>query len=461
MIQAFPPLIAAGALAAAGLFVVTAWRPAVGCMVLAIAIPLTGGMARGSVVPLLRVNEALLLIVAAGMLVHELPRRRTLTFMGLDLAVIAFSAGGVLVPWAVIKLGGADASIDTWLTILSPIQYLVVYALFSRVDLSQGDLRMLINVTLLSSVIVALVALAELANAPVVRQVIAAYYPPPARAPGDVSTVYRPTSLLGHFSAVGAFGLFNMILALALAAARHRGFRSIWLGAVMALNVAAILATETWAPLLAAPLAVLIIVLYARHVPWQLGFAPPAFLGAVIAFWPSVSARLLEQRGVRGSLLPESMQVRVGYWQDFFLPSLLNHQAWFGTGTLIPSEVPRPLVEFVDNGYLWMAYRAGVPGVLLMLLVLGAIALGGWNLRNSLQPWHVALGATCLAMVISVALLEVTSEYLTFTSVSQEFWMLVGLLGAALTQRHPAAARFVALSAQPPGRLQRRGLPVR
>jgi hypothetical protein len=461
MSQAFPPLIAAGVLAASGLLLVTAWRPALGCVVLAIAIPLTGGIPRGSIVPLLRINEALLLIVAAGMLVHELPRRRRLTFTGLDLAVLAFCLGGVLVPWAVIKLSATDAGTETWLTILSPIQYLVVYLLFSRVDLSERDLRLLINVTLLSSVIVALVALAELANAPGVRQVIATHYPPPPAVPGDVSNVYRPTSLLGHFSAVGAFALFNVILALALAAARHRGFRSIWLGVVMALNVAAILATETWAPLLVAPLAVLIIVLYARHLPWQLGFAPPAFLGAVIAFWPSVSARLLEQRGVRGSLLPESMQVRVGYWQNFFLPSLLNHQAWFGTGTVIPSDVPRPLVDFVDNGYLWAAYRAGVPGVLLMLLVLAAIALAGWRVRDSLQPWHVALGATCIAMVVSVTLLEVTSEYLTFTSVSQEFWMLAGLLGAALTQRQPVAARFVALSAQPPGRLQRRGLPVR
>jgi hypothetical protein len=229
----------------------------------------------------------------------------------------------------------------------------------------------------------------------------------------------------------------------------------------MGLNVAAMLATETWAPLVAAPLAVLIIVLYARHLPWQIAFAPPAFLGAVIAFWPSVSGRLLEQRGGRGGLLPESMQARVGYWQDFFLPSLLNHHAWLGTGTLIPSEVPRPLVGFVDNGYLWMAYRAGVLGVLLMLLVLGAIALTGLTLRTSPQPWHLAIGATCVAMVGSVALLEVTSEYLTFTSVTQEFWMLAGLLGAAVTERSAVASRFVTLSAQPSEPLLRRGLPVR
>jgi hypothetical protein len=64
-------------------------------------------------------------------------------------------------------------------------------------------------------------------------------------------------------------------------------------------------------------------------------------------------------------------------------------------------------------------------------------------------------------MVSSIAPLELTSEYLTFTSVTQEFWMLAGLLAAAITQRRPVAARFMALSAVPPRRLLRRGLPVR
>lgn len=454
------PLIAAGVLAAAGLFVLSAWRPALGCIALALAIPLTGGIQRGTVVPLLRINEALLLIVALGVLVHELPRRRQFTFTGLDLIVIAYCLGGVLVPGAVLRLTAANTTTDAWFNVLAPAQYLVVYLVFSRVDFSEKNLRLLINVTLLSSVIVALVALAELANAPGVRQIIASYFPPPPPAPGDISTVYRPTSLLGHFSAVGAFGLFNMILALALAASRHPAFSWWWLGIVMALNAVAMLITETFAPLMAAPLAILIVVLYARRIPWQLGLAPPALLAAVIVFWPTVSKRLIEQQGVRGSLIPESMQVRIGYWQDFFLPSLLNHHAWLGTGTLIPSDVPGPLDTFVDNGYLWAAFRAGALGVLLMLLLLGGIAVAALSLRGSRDPWHVALGAGFLAIVVSVALLEVTSEYLTFTSVTQEFWMLAGLLTAAVTQRRPAPITFVALSAAPPRRLWR-GLPVR
>lgn len=464
MTQVQVVLVAAGAVGGAlGLLILTAWRPALGCALLAVAIPLTGGISRGSVVPFLRLNEALLLVVVGGVLVHELPRRRPLPFSGLDIVVLAYCLGGVLIPWAVLALTHADVDQDTWRAVVAPVQYLLVYLLFSRVEFSERELRLTLNLTFAASAVVGLVAVAEVVSVPGVRQFILAYYPPPPPTPGD--TLYRPTSLLGHFSAVGAFGLLNFLLALALAAARDRGFPSLWLGLVMGVNVAAALATQTWAPLLALPVAIVVVVLCTKHVPWQLGLAPVALLAAVVAFWPSVQARIQAQLsggGGRGST-PETLQTRITYWQDYFVPSLLQHQAWLGTGTVIPSEVPRPLVNFVDNGYLFMAFRAGLPGLFLILAVLVAILVVGWGLRTSQQPTAVALGAICVAAVVAVALLETTSEYLTFTSVTQEFWMLVGLAAAAARrERAPAAAPdFVRMRAPSSRRLLRESLPVR
>jgi len=85
------------AAACALLLVVAVVRPALACAVLAVAIPLTAGLGRGTVVPVLRVNEALLLVVAAGVVLGRLPRRRELPFGGLDLAVLAFCLGSVLI----------------------------------------------------------------------------------------------------------------------------------------------------------------------------------------------------------------------------------------------------------------------------------------------------------------------------------------------------------------------------
>src|SRR5262249_7825379 len=66
------PLILIGAGGALGVLALAIRRPALACALLALAIPLSAGMARGAVVPVLRVNEALLMIVAVGFLVHRL-----------------------------------------------------------------------------------------------------------------------------------------------------------------------------------------------------------------------------------------------------------------------------------------------------------------------------------------------------------------------------------------------------
>jgi hypothetical protein len=444
-------LLGAGLLVAGALWLATVRWPAAGCALLAVGIPLSGGLSRGSVVPLLRLNEALLLLVVSALIVRELPRRHRVVFTKLDLVVLVFCLGGVLIPWAVISLQHAEAGVDEWRTVLAPVQYLLVYLVFSRVAFSSRELSTLLNLTMLASVIVALIALAEVANLPGVRLAILAYYPPPAPGPGE--TLFRPTSLLGHYSAVGAFGVINLVLALALAAARPQGFNGIWLGVVIALNAAATLATQTQAPIVVLPLAAVLVLVHLRRIPRQAWLAPLALLGGLVALWPSVQIRLQDQLGggtpgpgvSGGGILPASLQVRIGYWQDFFLPALLNNGAWLGTGTLIPSEVPRPLVGFVDNGYLWMAFRAGALGVVLMIALLAAIAIVGWGLRKSPMPIHRALGATAMASVLSLALMELTSEYLTFTSVTQEFWMLVGLAAAAAAQLRPAPTPFLAL----------------
>jgi O-antigen/teichoic acid export membrane protein len=438
------PLLAAGLAAAAALGLLTLWRPALGCVLLAVAVPLTGGLGRGAVVPLLRANEVLLLVVVGALVVRWLPRRRALAFGGLDLAVLAFTVGITLIPWAVLLLGRAEASLELWQTVIAPLQYLLVYLVFSRTELSDLDLRLVLNVSMLASVVIAVVAVAQVAS-PSVRALISAYYPEQVVQTGDV--VYRPASLLGHYSALGAFGVLNFVLALALAAVRHRRFSGLWLALVMEANVVALIASQTWAPILALPVAILIVLLLTRHVPWQLAAAPAALGAAAIVLWPQVSGRLQQQlvgSGGGGMALPETLQTRLTYWQDFFLPALLKHGPWFGTGTVIPSEVPRPLVDFVDNEYLWTAFRAGIPGVLLLLLVFTAVAAAGWAASRSEVPLRKALGTVCVAAVAALVLVGATSEYLTFTAVSQEFWMLVGMTaGLAAAARRATSATVI------------------
>ncbi|TMD96756.1 MAG: hypothetical protein E6I72_08595 [Chloroflexi bacterium] len=427
----------AAILLAAGIFLgivgLTAWRPGAGCALIALAVPLTAGLGRDTLLPLLRPSEALVMSVLAGVLLNRLWRPRPLYFSGLDLAVFGFSIGSVLIPTLVLLLTRIQADLDTWRTIMAPVQYLAVYLVFSRSQLSPRATRITLNLMMLASIVVGVVAVAELVE-PNVRTAVAVYYDTPVLPSWD--PVYRPTSLLGHFSAVGAFGLMSCTLALALAAARVPGFNGVWLSLVMLVNIASLLASETWAPLVALPAVVVLILVYSRRIPPHVWMVLGTLAVSALLLWPFLNERVDQQQllvgGGSGVAVPATLEWRIRYWQEFFIPAAADN-LWFGSGTTIPSMVPEAIDTFVDNEYLYAVFRAGLLGVGLLLGVFAVIGVVGW--RERFSPSHAAraMGAVALATVIAMALMGATSEYLTFAAVSQLFWMQVGLLASLRT----------------------------
>jgi len=412
--------------------VLTFWRPAAGCGLLVLLTPLTTGLGRGTIVPFLRPNEALLLALLAGLALHRLHHPHPRPITSLDLAVGSFAIGTVVVPSLVLLVSNQPGlpGADTLHDVLAPAQFLLVYLVFSRTPFSSRSVPMILNLAMLAGVIVGLVAIAELVDVGGNRELMARYYPVPVTPSWD--PVYRPMSTLGHYSAVGAFGAMNFTLALSLATARHPDFSGPWLIVVMVVNLAAVVVSLTWAPLLVIPLVAVIILWHGRHVPWELGVTVVALAVAFVVFWPAVSERIAQQglASSVGLVVPQTFQTRLDHWQQFFLPALADH-VWLGSGTIIPSIVPTPLTDFVDNEYLRDAFRAGVVGLMLLLVMLLAIALTGWRSRRAgSDPTARSLGSTCLALVVFLALIGVTAEYLFFGGVSQEFAMLVGLLAA-------------------------------
>ena len=443
------PGVAAG-LAFVGL---TYRRPAAGCSLLVLLIPLTTGLGRGTIVPFLRPNEALLLALLGGLALHWLlGSRGGRPLTSLDLAVGSFGAGMVVVPCLVLflsdQLGSVD--MDALRELLAPAQFLLIYLVFSRTQFSSRDVRTMLNLAMLAGIIVGLLAVVELVDVGGTRDLVGRYYPVPATPSWD--PVYRPTSTLGHFSAVGAFGAMNFTLALALATQRNHQFSRAWLILVMVVNLAAVVVSLTLAPLLALPIAAGIVLWHGRRVPRELGISLGALALAFVIFWPAVSGRIAQQglatSGGTGLVIPQTFEARLEHWQDYFLPALADH-FWLGTGTIIPGIVPTPLTEFVDNEYLRDAFRAGVVGLMLLLVMLLAIALTGWRSRRAdSDPMQRSLGSTCLALVIFLALVGVTAEYLFFGGVSQEFAMLVGLLAAQSPAETPGLRRSAPATGQ-------------
>jgi O-antigen/teichoic acid export membrane protein len=444
-------------LAGVALVGLTWWRPAIGCAVLALAVPLTAGLGRDTVLPLLRTNEVLAVSVFVGALLHQLDRRGPGRFTGLDLAVGAYAVGGMAVPTLVLFVSHSAVDINIWRTIFGPAQYVVIYWLFSRGALRGRDLVAVLNLTMLASVIAAIVGLMELANVPGVRAFLSSVYP--LGGHGEALCQYgacRPMSLLEHASAFGAYALLNYALALALAAWRHPGFSRSWLATVMAANAVAVVVSQTQAAVIGMVVATVLVLWHARRVPRELIPTAVALVIGVLIFSAQVSARVEQQFGA-GSATPQSLATRYQYWGDYFLPDIEQHLL-AGTGTVISSAIPAPLVTFVDNEYLRVAYRAGLIGVALLVIMYVAIGAAGWRWRDSSDPSAGAIGAAALAAVAVLAVMGTTAEYLTFAGVSQQFWMVIGLLAAVplLAMRAPAPVTILGPSIE--GRARPRGV---
>lgn len=442
-------LVAAGGALAGAVFVLAAWRPGVACVILALAVPLTAGLGRGTLIPLLRPGEALIALTLAGLILKRAlshNRRGGLHADRLDWLIVSFVAVAVLVPSIVLIFGDVDADVATWMSVLAPAQFLIVYWIYSRSRLDAHELPVIVNTILLTSVIVGLIGIAQAADLPGVRDFSDAYLPEPAAGIWE-EPVYRANATLEHFSALGGFGVFNFLLAFALHVKRVHGFPAPWLGIVMLANAGAIVASQTWASAVALPFSCALVCWYLRKLPPHLG---PMVVSAVLAallLWPAISSRFAQQfqSGPQLIVLPHTMDVRIQYWMQFFIPSLkTDHRFLFGTGTVIPSDVPALLQNFVDNEILRMTFRAGLAGVAVLLAMQVGLFVIAWKARR-LEGWARLLGAVVAGNVLALVLMEFTAEYMGFAGVSQLFWMLVGIFAlarielTALPQSEPRA----------------------
>ncbi len=449
------PLLAAAAAAALSLLWVAMRRPPLALALMMLLVPLTTGLSRGALIPLLKPSEAILAVVAAGVILRRLREPGGQELNWVDISVALFATVGVAVPAFVLLFEHISAGVDDWRVILAPVQLLAVYALFARTRFSDGDLRLILGASLLGGAIVGVVAVAELANVPGVRAALDPYY---ATEQLNADGSYRPASLVGHYSAVGGLCLLNFILAAALAGARRSAFGAPALAAFMLANVMGIIASETLAPFLLLPLAALGVALLYRRIAREMLVVVAALGASLIVLWQGVSSRLAEQGLLSGGeltiALPQTMQHRVELWNEFILPALRDH-AWLGTATLLPGFVPQPLTNFVDSEYLWAGFRAGIPGIVTLVLMLGVIAWTGLSLRRADDSWLRAIGPSAGISAIALMLIGVTAQYLTFGGIVQQFGMLVGLLTSLsmsrrIAQREPEAAPALQRPLPPP-----------
>ncbi len=434
-----------------------ACRPMVGVYSLVALTPLVAAQERGFVVPGLRIHEAILFAVLAGIGVrflvgHALGHRVVLRPHRVDIVFAVLAIAGSLLP-AIMMIGrGRDITgVGVGQLLVFP-RFFLLYMVVRVAVTKAIELRRTIIVMGTAGLLVSVVALVQTVVLVRVNDLLLRF----GAEQTEHFVVGKTTTTIGNAIMAGMY--LSMLLAVALSllfrdlANRHDPSRQnlkrslIFAGAAGVYFLAA-MATGQLSTLIACGLA-LVVGLVANRRSRYLGVIPLVGGAGLLALWPVFSKRLDEFRGF--DELPRSWADRVDNLNEFFLPELLTDDNWLWGVRPVTSTENLDIVTglvFLESGYLAMLWIGGV------FLLFAAVALqitaiqASWQQVRRADPWVAAAAVGTFVGFVAVSLLMLIDSHLTFRASADLLYTLMALsmfstVAAPLTMKHRNCADF-------------------
>ena len=416
-----------------GLLGVMMLRPVVAAYLLIAITPLVAGIDRGTVMPVLRPNEALMLlaIVALGgraILRLNVSSRPTFRFDRLDVAILALAITSSFVPLAWLGVRGIKFESDDILYALMIWKYYAVFLIFRSVIRTPSQVRIALWLSMGAAALVAVIGVLQSLGFPGVESFLGSYYAPY----GDVSAVTnnRGGSTLSLPIAVADLMAFNLAIAIGLL----KCARTRWpLFGFMAVFTVGIFAAGQFSGVIGLAVAVCALVVVTGRVRY-LALFPASLVVAFIALKPVVDKRL--QGFDTPSGLPVSWQGRLDNLHNYFLPVLFDHWHWV-LGVRPAARVATQKIAtgfiWIESGYVWLLWAGGIP---LLLAFLYFLWVGG---RESVAVFRArtdAPSAAGLAVIVAlsvVGVLMTIDPHVTYRGSADLLFALLGIVAAART----------------------------
>jgi hypothetical protein len=323
-------------------------KPAAAAYLLIFLTPLIVGLDVGSVVPLVRPNEALLALFAVAIAVRWLARVRTgdrqwPKLDGVDFSLIALCLTSSALP--LIMMVGRQRAIQNDDILYSIVLWKLTaeYVVVRSVIVTREQAMRCLALFMASAAIVCVVGILQTLNKFGALTLLAKYYAP-MNTTSDLSQG-RGSSLLGLPAAVADLAIIGLAIAVALIV---RGSRWRWLLSCLAVRYAfAVVAAAEFSTVLGLLVAVVVIVILTKSTR-IIGYAiPVAVIGAVF-LWPVIEIRLSGFQSASG--LPSSWLVRLYNLRTYFWPPLFSDYNWI-LGVRPSARVAVPTTEY---GYVWI-----------------------------------------------------------------------------------------------------------
>jgi hypothetical protein len=424
-------LAAIGVLALAGMFAIAAYRPVFATYAYLGTLPLIAGVDRGHLIPLVRPNEALLVVLLAGALVGGYIRwcrgeRIPLQLHQLDIPIGVFLLASTAWPLLSMLLRGhVPASAD--LAAVLPVCKLVAIYLLVRFTVStEAQLVRCFRLIIWPGAVVAVVAILQTLNfGPVVAMLHAVWAPdsnPAALAERGTTTLASPIAT-GDYIII----CLTLIVCCGIRGLLDRRER-LGLGLVLGAGVLATGQFSTWISAVVAAGLILWRFSGVRHsslrfvwlVPVALAIGAPALVGRLQGF---------SEFGV-----PRSWIGRWNNLSNFYLPRFGFINVLMGVSPDSVLDAPERWrdVIYLESGYLELLWVGGIP-LLAAFAWLSVVVL---RRTRELMAQPGAIGAAASALFVCwwfVLILTILDPHLTLRGTGDLLFMLIGITAGRLS----------------------------
>ncbi|TFV62794.1 UNVERIFIED_ORG: hypothetical protein E4P37_16425 [Bacillus sp. AZ43] len=449
------PVMALAGIVVVALVVLVARRPEWAGYVYLGLVPLIVGLQRGTILPVIRLNEALLGVLWLGLLlgpvrrwaVAGFPRPR---FVGLDLAVLgmAFFSSVTSLLWMYVR--AVEITADDILFALTLWKYGALYALF-RVSLrSERQVRTGIITTLAACVPVAVIGILQAIGVPAVLSFLVPFATdegPEALANNRASSTIGAPIPFGDVMVIALSLSLGWLICVAVRRALVGTAAALFgLGAVASGQV------SSWIGLIVAGLT----------IGWAIGQLRRAVAGLVVlsaaAAWglqPVITARIPAGEGVPSAWTGEDG--RIGNLSTFIWPRIGEGLNWL-LGVRTSARIPAPEVwrewVWIESGYTWLMWNGGLPLTIVFVLFLVAAVRTARRVSVTATPAFRAVGLAAVGSLVVLAVLMVVDPHLTMRGAADLLFPVV-----AMCANWRAAAPAASASAQDESRAADEELP--
>ncbi len=462
--SALAPLHALIALLVLGL-IAAIWRwPALGAYLVVGLTPLTAGINRGTALPLLRPNEALVLIVGVALGARGLIGMRTgrvpkLRIGSVEASIVLLAVCGSIIPLLWMAVRQEQITSDDVLYSLVLWKFLGLYAVIRMSVRAEREILWCLRISIAAACLVALIAIVQALGLFGVRGFLAAYFAPYGY---DNAFQARGSSTLGLPAATADLMIYNLAIVSGLwsHARRHRVLLAapatlLVLGALSApaaLLILGALSSGEFSSAIGLIVGIVCIAVVTNSARLLKVLLPVALIGSLL-LWPVIAARLGGFQSTSG--LPVSWTGRVQNLENYFWPPLFSDWNFIlGVRPAARVVVATQATGYVwiESGYTWLLWGGGIPlFASFIFFVVATVKRGWWKARHDAGPAGVA-GAALFVAVCVTAVLMVFDPHLTYRGSGDAMFIIAALAvsarahttdGSRLTNRQQEPAKEV------------------